>query len=219
MDFGRAVARISMAAVTLAALTSGAAASPETLGPRLDTLLGSGRLGAAVGPAAAALPGPLERGMEVEIALEARIEAAEAEGDEEWRCLSEAIYHEARGETLEGQVAVAEVVLNRRDSGRYPDSVCGVVQQGTGEKWMCQFSYFCDGLSDEIADEDAWNLAGRIARVMLDGASRDLTRGAQFYHTRAVDPYWADQFTRTAAIGAHLFYVEEQVQMASNASD
>jgi spore germination cell wall hydrolase CwlJ-like protein len=93
-----------------------------------------------------------------------------------------------------------------------------VVQQGTGEKWMCQFSYFCDGLSDEIRDDEAWEHLGRIARVMLDGAPRQLTEGAQFYHTKAVDPYWADEFFQTAEIGAHLFYREDQLQMASNAS-
>jgi spore germination cell wall hydrolase CwlJ-like protein len=119
---------------------------------------------------------------------------------------------------LEGQLAVAEVILNRRDSGRYPSTVCGVVEQGTGEKWMCQFSYYCDGLSDEVTDRRSWEHLGRVARVMLDGAPRDLTDGAMFYHTKAVNPYWADQFFETAEIGAHLFYTDEDIQMASNAS-
>jgi hypothetical protein len=173
---------------------------------RLDGLLSSQR---GLAPLAPAAPEP---------DLAELIAEAEPEGDAEWRCMAEALYFEARGESLDGQVAVAEVILNRRDSGRYPDSVCGVVQQGTGEKWMCQFSYFCDGLPDAIGDEQAWERVGRIARVMLDGAPRDLTDGAMFYHARAVSPYWADEFTRTAAIGAHLFYVEETVRMASNAS-
>jgi spore germination cell wall hydrolase CwlJ-like protein len=182
-------------------------------------LLGGERENAEIALSDSSLPSPSERGLPVEVDVEAMIVMATAEGDEEWRCLAEAIYHEARGESLEGQIAVAEVILNRRDSGHYPDTVCGVVQQGTGEKWMCQFSYFCDGLSDAIRDEEAWNRVGRVARVMLDGAPRELTGGAQFYHTKAVDPYWADEFYQTAEIGAHLFYVEEQVQMVSNASD
>jgi hypothetical protein len=128
------------------------------------------------------------------------------------------ILAEARGETLVGQVAVAEVILNRRDSGKYPATVCGVVEQGTGEKYMCQFSYYCDGLSDEIGDRDAWAQVGRVARVMMDGAPRDLTNGAMFYHTKAVEPYWADEFYETAEIGAHLFYREDEVRMIASAS-
>lgn len=125
-------------------------------------------------------------------------------GDSEWQCLKTALYFEARGESLKGQFAVAEVILNRRDSGLYPGSVCGVVNQGG--RGACQFSYACDGNSDVMRDSGAVDLAGRIARVMLDGASRDLTEGATFFHTRAVRPGWSRQFEQTAAIGAHLFY-------------
>jgi spore germination cell wall hydrolase CwlJ-like protein len=79
-----------------------------------------------------------------------------------------------------------------------------VVRQGgnTG----CQFSYVCDGRSDKIRDEEAADVAGRIARVMLDGAPRTLTRGATHFHTRAVRPGWSNHFAQTAAIGEHLFY-------------
>ncbi len=220
--FGRALPRAMTTATALMVLSAGAAlASNDPLETRLDTVLGQAREGAEVTLTArdALPPRPSERGLDATADVEALVAAASAEGDKEWRCLSEALYHEARGEPLRGQIAVAEVILNRRDSGRYPDSVCGVVQQGTGEKWMCQFSYYCDGLSDAIRDEDAWDQVGRVARVMLDGAPRDLTHGAQFYHTYAVDPYWADEFHQTTEIGAHLFYVEDEVQMASNASD
>jgi spore germination cell wall hydrolase CwlJ-like protein len=129
---------------------------------------------------------------------------AAPKGDAQWQCLKTALYFEARGETLEGQFAVAEVILNRVDSGRYPQSVCGVVQQSGGGS--CQFSYNCDGLSDVMRDQGAADRAGRIARVMLDGAPRSLTEGATHFHTRAVAPHWADRFARTASIGAHLFY-------------
>ncbi|KAF0173087.1 MAG: cell wall hydrolase SleB [Rhodobacteraceae bacterium] len=125
-------------------------------------------------------------------------------GDEQWQCLKTALYFESRGETLKGQFAVAEVILNRVDSPAYPKSVCGVVQQGG--KGSCQFSYNCDGNRDVMADAGAADLAGRIARVMLDGAPRALTAGATHFHTRAVRPGWAQRFPRTAAIGAHLFY-------------
>ncbi len=125
-------------------------------------------------------------------------------GDGEWDCLRRAIYFEARGETLKGQFAVAEVILNRLESGNYPATVCGVVEQrGNGG---CQFSYVCDGRTDAMKDPEAVDRAGRIARVMLDGAPRTLTMGALYFHTRGVAPDWSHRFDRTAAIGAHLFY-------------
>jgi hypothetical protein len=125
-------------------------------------------------------------------------------GNADWQCLKTALYFEARGETLKGQFAVAEVILNRVDSGKYPPNVCGVVQQSGGGG--CQFSYSCDGRADVMRDKKAADRAGRIARVMLDGAARPLTEGATHFHTRAVAPGWADRFARTASIGAHLFY-------------
>lgn len=129
---------------------------------------------------------------------------AAPKGGADWQCLKTALYFEARGETLQGQFAVAEVILNRVDSGRYPHSVCGVVQQSGGGS--CQFSYNCDGHADVMRDGAAADRAGRIARLMLDGAPRVLTEGATHFHTRAVAPKWAKRFPRTASIGAHLFY-------------
>lgn len=129
---------------------------------------------------------------------------SEPTGDEQWQCLKEAIYFEARGESLLGQIAVAEVILNRVDSPLYPGSVCGVVKQRGGGG--CQFSYVCDGYADKMREKDAADLAGRIARAMLDGATRVLTDGATHFHTRSVRPSWARSFPKTAAIGAHLFY-------------
>jgi spore germination cell wall hydrolase CwlJ-like protein len=125
-------------------------------------------------------------------------------GGAEWNCLKTALYFESRGESLKGQFAVAEVVLNRRDSGRYPTSVCGVVNQGGNGG--CQFSFNCDGARDVMYEKGAAWRAGQIAAVMLAGAPRALTAGATYFHTRAVSPSWARRFERTAAIGAHLFY-------------
>ena len=123
-----------------------------------------------------------------------------------WRCLTEAIYFEARGESTRGQFAVAEVILNRVDSRVYPDTVCGVVTQGTGRKYACQFTYTCDGHSEKINEPKAYERVAKVARVMLDGGERALTSGATHYHTKAVNPRWARKFPRTASIGQHLFY-------------
>ena len=124
----------------------------------------------------------------------------------EWRCLAEALYFEARGESVKGQFAVAEVILNRVKSGVYPDSVCAVVGQGIGKKHGCQFSYMCDGRAETIRERSAFNQVAKVASVMMAGAKSDLTKGATHYHTRAVLPGWADAFPRTAAIGVHVFY-------------
>ncbi len=125
-------------------------------------------------------------------------------GDADWQCLTKALYFEARGESLKGQFAVAEVILNRTESGRFPRSVCGVVNQGGNGG--CQFSFICDGRKDVMHERAAIDRAGRIARVMLDGAPRGLTEGATYFHSKGVRPGWAHRFPRTASIGAHLFY-------------
>jgi spore germination cell wall hydrolase CwlJ-like protein len=129
-----------------------------------------------------------------------------AKGGEQWRCLAEALYFEARGETLKGQFAVAEVILNRVDSPRYPDTACGVIKQGTGRKFACQFTFTCDGRAEVIAEPAAWTRVGKVARLMLDGAPRALTDGATHYHTLNVKPSWSKKFPRTATIGTHYFY-------------
>jgi len=125
-------------------------------------------------------------------------------GGADWQCLTKALYFEARGETLPGQFAVAEVILNRVDSPAYPDTVCAVVAQGNANG--CQFSFVCDGNADGMRDAAAIDRAGLVARAMLDGATRTLTGGATHFHTRTVAPSWATVFPRTAQIGAHLFY-------------
>lgn len=129
-----------------------------------------------------------------------------ATGNAQWRCLTEAIYFEARSEPIAGQVAVAEVILNRVDSDRYPDTICNVVNQGTGRLHACQFSYTCDGIPEAVMEQDAWNLAGKIARLLQDGAPRTLTADATHYHADYVDPYWAHVYPRTTKVGTHIFY-------------
>ena len=129
------------------------------------------------------------------------------EGDAQWACLTEALYFEARGETLAGQVAVAEVILNRVDRPDYPNTVCKVVRQGaSGARYACQFSYNCDGKSDAMTERGAYRHVGKVARAMLDGRARTLTDGATHYHADHVRPRWAKRFPRTAEIGEHIFY-------------
>lgn len=129
-----------------------------------------------------------------------------AKGGDEWQCLSEALYFEARGENVKGQFAVAEVILNRVKSARFPDSVCGVINQGTGKRHQCQFTYTCDGHEEVIAEPGAYSRVAKVARAMLDGKVPTLTDGATHYHTTAVRPRWSRKYTRTAKIGVHIFY-------------
>lgn len=127
-------------------------------------------------------------------------------GGAQWRCLAEALYFEARGESVKGQFAVAEVIMNRVESTEFPDSICGVIKQGTGRKYACQFTYTCDGHPEVIGEPRAFTRVGKVAKLMVDGAPRNLTAGATHYHTRAVNPRWARVFPRTTSIGVHHFY-------------
>ncbi len=138
-----------------------------------------------------------------------------ARGGAQWRCLSEALYFEARGETVKGMFAVGEVILNRVDSRSYPNTACAVINQGTGRRYACQFTYTCDGLSDKIRDQSAYAQVAKVAQLLLAGTDRVLTNGATHYHTRAVNPSWARRFPRTAAIDSHLFY-RQPTRVVSN---
>lgn len=131
------------------------------------------------------------------------------------QCLTEAIYHEARGEDLYGQFAVAEVILNRVDLPNFPGSVCGVVHQNADRPNACQFSYACNGRSRAMPDPAARRLANAIAQVLLQGAPRELTDGATHFHNASVRPAWSVLFQRTARFGSHLFY-REPVRLTSN---
>lgn len=129
-----------------------------------------------------------------------------AKGGAEWRCLTEALYFEARGESVKGQFAVAEVILNRVDSVRFPGSVCKVIHQGTGRKFQCQFTYTCDGHKETVHEKAAWESVAKIAKIMVSGGPRRLTQGATHYHTTAVHPRWSRVFALTTTIGVHRFY-------------
>lgn len=132
--------------------------------------------------------------------------------DDERLCLTKAIYHEARGESHEGQLAVANIILNRAMSGKYPSTICGVIFQNADKgKYKCQFTFACDGRSDEGTERRAWANSERIAVEAFAEFQQGDTPGvlpssALFYHTRAVSPSWSHTFQRVAAIGSHLFY-------------
>lgn len=129
-----------------------------------------------------------------------------AKGGAEWACLSEALYFEARGETVKGQFAVGEVILNRAKSSQFPATLCAVINQGTGRKYQCQFTYTCDGYKDVVAEHKAYERVSKVARAIIDGHAKELTDGAMYYHSTAVRPRWAKTFTQTARIGVHIFY-------------
>ncbi len=124
------------------------------------------------------------------------------------RCLAQAIYFEARGEPLEGRMAVAQVVLNRTRDARYPGDVCAVVFQYQHRRHRCQFSFACDGRSDRPKDRHAWESALRLARTLAAGGYRDLTKGATHYHALYVSPVWSKALAPTRTIGGHRFYRE-----------
>lgn len=189
----------------------------EDIDGRLTRLLGAERqgLGAMDQRRLAALALPSTAVTDLRYDPEWLASQPAATGGAQWECLAEALYFEARGETLKGQFAVAEVILNRVSSSNYPDSVCGVINQGTGKRYQCQFTYTCDGHAEVIHEPDAFERVGKVARIMLDGASRSLTSGATFYHTKAVNPSWARQFERTASIGQHYFY-RKPLQLSQN---
>jgi len=121
-------------------------------------------------------------------------------------CLALNIYHEARSEPPRGQLAVAAVTLNRLHSPAYPDSVCAVVKQGGQRRHACQFSWWCDGKSDEPTEKRPWGRALAMARRSLLGLAEDPTGGATHYHATYVDPFWAAHLEHTVQIGRHLFY-------------
>lgn len=132
--------------------------------------------------------------------------APKKRGQAQWHCLAEAVYFEARSETLIAQRAVAEVILNRVDSRRYPNTVCEVVNQGSERRNRCQFSYNCDGRPELIHEKSAWARAKSIAKEMVAAPVRPLTNGATHYHTASVRPFWSRSLQRTAVYGAHIFY-------------
>ena len=130
-------------------------------------------------------------------------------------CMAFNIYHEANNQSMLGQIAVGQVVMNRVEDSRFPDTVCEVVKQavtykGTDKPVLhkCQFSGYCDGKKDEPNyDSKSWSNALKYAVVVLGGdITLDFTDGATHYHATYVRPAWAKTKTRTTRIDRHIFY-------------
>ena len=123
------------------------------------------------------------------------------------KCLAEAVYFEARGEAVRGQIAVAQVVLNRAFSGFYPTTVCGVVYQNKHRHFACQFTFACDNVADVVREPDMWDRAKKIAKAMLDGQLWLPEVGkSTHYHAYWVRPSWVSEMRKMYKFGVHTFY-------------
>jgi N-acetylmuramoyl-L-alanine amidase len=140
--------------------------------------------------------------------------AKQVETSKQLTCLATNIYHEARNDGITGQRAVAWATMNRVESSKYPDTICGVVYQaelkdnGIPFRNKCQFSWFCDGKPDVIDDQAAWNVAQVIAEEVYTayGTETDPTNGSFMYHAHYVTPYWASSYEKQVRIDSHIFY-------------
>ena len=154
-----------------------------------------------------AMPGPISQDGGASDAL-ARLAA-------EQRCLADVIYFEARGESEEGQRAVAEVILHRLAEGGHGHTICNVVYEGVGQTF-CQFTFACDGSLQQPRVSEPWRAAQVLAvRLMAGEVPADGTDGATYYHTVSVHPTWAPKKLRLTQIGNHIFYRDRQVAISA----
>ena len=133
-------------------------------------------------------------------------------------CLAKNIYFEARNEPFAGQFAVALVTLNRVSDTAFPDTICKVVYQGIHtadgfpKRDRCQFSWYCDGASDEVRNPKAYKMTQKIANLAmlqydkLKSEGLDYTEGAIYYHTYEIKPRWSTSYPKVGRIGDHIFY-------------
>lgn len=192
---------------------------PPGQAPMLETAPVTAQSGGEEGPAAEPRPAPKREPVTVAAKGEAhgepeglltpamRLSLSPKARAKAERCLANAVYFESRGESVRGQIAVAQVVLNRVFSGYYPEDVCGVVYQGARRHLSCQFTFACDGIPDVVTEPDAWERATRIAKAALDGKIwlKDVGK-ATHYHAYWVNPYWVRSMRRLQRIGVHSFY-------------
>ena len=149
-----------------------------------------------------------------EIVKEIRVQNIPYSLENSYHCLASNIYWEARNQSLHGKIAVAQVTLNRVESSKYPNTICGVVTQtryypsGRIDLHSCQFSWYCDGLKDEPIEtwgfsyDESFNLAVNF----LEKRPMDVTDGSTHYHSVKVDPYWTSELNKTTQIEEHIFY-------------
>ena len=138
------------------------------------------------------------------LAIAAMLPAAAHAAEDAAQCLALATYWESKGCSREDMTAVGWVVLNRIADGEFPEQVCAVVKQG-GETPPCQFSWWCDGKSDQPEDGEDWQLARSVAEQLLSDPSADPTGGALYFHSKDIDPPWTD-LRKTVEIDCHIFY-------------
>ena len=129
-------------------------------------------------------------------------------------CMAVNIYHEAGNQSMIGQMAVGQVVLNRVEDKRFPNTICEVVKQavtykGTNKpvRWKCQFTWYCDGKKDEPEGDAAWDESVYLALLIYsEEFAIDVTEGALWYHATYVSPSWAEHYEKTVRINEHIFY-------------
>lgn len=136
--------------------------------------------------------------------------------DGERFCLAQNIYFESGNQSFAGKLAVGDVVMNRVEDPQFPNSVCEVIYQAkTFVNWkgnimpirnQCQFSWYCDGKSDEPKDSVTWLESIRVADLILRGDFEDITEGSLWYHADYVRPNWADNLEEVVVIDNHIFY-------------
>ncbi|MCV9918001.1 MULTISPECIES: cell wall hydrolase [Pseudomonas] len=131
--------------------------------------------------------------------------AGQSPMDDSITCLARTIYWEAKEADARDMSAVASVVINRLGHDGFPDTICGVVKQGVETK-SCQFSWWCDGRSDQVEEKQRYDVAKEIARKALNQQLKDPTRGALYFHDRSVRPDWAKAYRKTAETKLFLFY-------------
>ncbi|TMJ34694.1 MAG: cell wall hydrolase [Alphaproteobacteria bacterium] len=143
----------------------------------------------------------LKRNEKQKVVAERRIRLAEE------NCLAKAVYFEARSESELGQLAVAKVILNRVKDPNYPKTICGVVYQGSDRRNSCQFSFACDGVADDVKNQEAWDHSKLIAQKAIAGDQTIRIIGAATnYHADYVSPKWAKDMRKLIKIGRHIFY-------------
>ena len=195
-----ATAAVSAGSVDVAAKPLGAAVAVATASGSVLQAQPAATVSMTLVPAIATEAAWLQRNGWPLYALVDRYSAG-APLDEQANCIAVAVYHEARGETLEGQLAVARVIMNRAVSGRYPASWCGVVKQ----PW--QFSFVRNGRMPSVDEgSTAWKNALGVTRLAINNAVQSVPTDTLWYHANYVAPSWGRRLTRVSQIGAHIFY-------------
>jgi len=128
--------------------------------------------------------------------------------------MTAAIYFEARGESRRGQIAVAQVVMNRVRASAYPDTICGVIYQGQWKRNACQFSFACDGLPERPDNKVHWEKASKLAQEVMRGEHwlSDINY-ATHYHATYVKPRWTRYFDKIKRVGRHIFYKAPKIRV------